>query len=198
MQVSCLKRKPNMMAGAQGHTLEVGGRYLKILLDKYTDTTKVEHTLSCTWPSKISTVPWDSQLSRLADNFRDPQTLYMISIKQQNKTTFGWIGKYTCERLTVVSVVRLAQNKTFVHVIGLHKVNQDTVSPQRVLWYSIRSTTRAQSLAEAGQNKTLVETSYPAYTSRENKTCNICLQSVKTSCCFFCSMPFSLYHCENI
>jgi len=49
-----------MVAGAQGDTLEVGLRYLNILLDKYSETTKVEYTLSGTWPSKISTAPWDS------------------------------------------------------------------------------------------------------------------------------------------
>ena len=50
MQVSCLKRKPNMVAGAQGDT----GQYLNMLRDTYLDTTNVEYTLSCTRPSKIS------------------------------------------------------------------------------------------------------------------------------------------------
>jgi len=54
MKVSCSKRKPNMVAGAQGDTPEIVGRHLNILLDTYSDTTNVEYTLSCTRPSKIS------------------------------------------------------------------------------------------------------------------------------------------------
>jgi len=53
MQVSFLKRKPNIVAGAQGDTPEVVGRYLNILCDTYSDTTNVKYTLSCTRPSKI-------------------------------------------------------------------------------------------------------------------------------------------------
>ena len=53
MQVPCLKRKTNMLAGAQGDTPEVGGRYLNILRDTYSDTTNVKYTLSCTRPSKV-------------------------------------------------------------------------------------------------------------------------------------------------
>ena len=42
-----------MVAGAQGDTPEVGGQYLNMLRDTHSDTTNVEYTLSCTWPSKI-------------------------------------------------------------------------------------------------------------------------------------------------
>jgi len=52
-QVSCLTHKPKMVAGAQGDKPEVGRRYLNMLHDTYSDTTNVEYTLSCTWPSKI-------------------------------------------------------------------------------------------------------------------------------------------------
>ena len=53
MHLSSLKRKPNIVAGAQGNTIEVVGRYLNILCDTYSDTTNVKYTLSCTRPSKI-------------------------------------------------------------------------------------------------------------------------------------------------
>jgi len=52
MQVSCLKRKPNMVAGAQGDTPKVVDRYLNIVRDTYSDTTNVEYMLSCIQPSK--------------------------------------------------------------------------------------------------------------------------------------------------
>jgi len=45
----------DMVAGTQGNTPEVGGRYLNILRDTYSGTTNVEYTLSCTWPIKIVT-----------------------------------------------------------------------------------------------------------------------------------------------
>jgi len=53
MQVSCLKRKPNMVAGAQGETPEVIGRYLNILFDTYSDTTNVKYVLLCIQLAKI-------------------------------------------------------------------------------------------------------------------------------------------------
>ena len=52
-QVSCLKHKPSMVAGAQEDTPKVVGRYLISVGDTYSDTTNVEYTLSCTQPSKI-------------------------------------------------------------------------------------------------------------------------------------------------
>ena len=48
-----MKRKPNMVAGAQGDTPEVVGWYLNMLRDTFSDTINVEHTLSCTQPHKI-------------------------------------------------------------------------------------------------------------------------------------------------
>jgi len=53
MQVSCLKRKPNKVAGAQGDIPEVVGWYRHILRYTFSDTTNVKYTLSCTRPSKI-------------------------------------------------------------------------------------------------------------------------------------------------
>jgi len=45
MQVSCLKHKPNMVAGAKGDTPEVGIWYHNILLDTYSDTANIQYTL---------------------------------------------------------------------------------------------------------------------------------------------------------
>jgi len=53
MQLSYLKRKHNIVPGAQGDTHEVGGRYLNFRRDSYLDTTNVKYTLSCPWPGKI-------------------------------------------------------------------------------------------------------------------------------------------------
>jgi len=46
MQSSYFESKPNMVAGAKGATPEVGGRYLNMIRDTYSDTTNVKYTLS--------------------------------------------------------------------------------------------------------------------------------------------------------
>jgi len=43
-----------MVAGAQGDTAEVVGRYLNVLRDTYSDTTTVKYTLSSTRPCKLA------------------------------------------------------------------------------------------------------------------------------------------------
>jgi len=54
MQVSCLKRTTNIVAGAQEDTLEVVGRYRNMLRDTYSDTTNIECTVSCTRSCNIA------------------------------------------------------------------------------------------------------------------------------------------------
>ena len=56
------------------------------------------------------TAPWSSRSSRLALNWGGPRTLYIIYTKQQDKTTSGWVGNYTCEHSTAASGDSLGPN----------------------------------------------------------------------------------------
>jgi len=92
MQVSCLKRKSNMVAGVQGETPEVIGRYLNILFDTYSDTTNVEYVLLCIQLAKIIAnrigVPHLVARGPCAwpRAWEGPRTFYIIYTKQ-DKTT---------------------------------------------------------------------------------------------------------------
>jgi len=87
MQVSCLKRISNMVAGAQGDTLEFVKSYQSKIVSNGVGVLHLGAAGRRAW-LRI----WEG-----------PRTLHIIYAKWQDKSTTARLGNYTCEHPTAAS-----------------------------------------------------------------------------------------------